>query len=117
MSNQTDEADPFGFTARNTVKEKLSTIRPTPVPSIPDMARIDAAAENVGFVSRESAPAPAAFPGYPLSTAAVARPTLAINMRVPENVAGAFKRFCTENRYSYPEALEEIMMRAGLPVK
>jgi hypothetical protein len=115
MSNQTDEGDAFGFTARNTAKEKLRTIRPTPAPSIPDMARVDAAAEIAGFVSRENTPALAASPAY--LAAPVARPTIAINMRVPQDVAGAFKRFCTENRYSYPEALEEIMIRAGLPIK
>ncbi len=35
-------------------------------------------------------------------------------MRVPVSLASAFQRFCEENRYSYPEALAEIMRRAGL---
>jgi len=117
MSNQTDEGDPFGFSTRNAVKDKLRTIRPMPAPSIPDMARVDAAAENAGFVSRENVPAPLAYTAYLPPAAPLARPTIAINMRVPQDVAGAFKRFCTEHRYSYPEALEEIMKRAGLPIK
>jgi hypothetical protein len=117
MSNHTDEGDPFGFTSRNTAKEKLRNIRPTLAPSIPDMARVDAAAENAGFVSRENTPALPASPAYLPPPAPMAQPTIAINMRVPQDVAGAFKRFCTENRYSYPEALEVIMMRAGLPTK
>ena len=38
-------------------------------------------------------------------------------MRVPVSLGGAFQRFCEENRYSYPEALAEVMKRAGLPMK
>lgn len=37
-----------------------------------------------------------------------------VNMLVPRPVADAFKHFCKIERYSYPEALEEIMKRAGL---
>jgi len=116
MPNQTDEGDPFGFSTRNAAKEKLRTIRPMPAPSIPDMAKVDAAAESAGFVSRENVPVSTSSTAYLAPAAPAARATIAINMRVPQDVAGAFKKFCTEYRYSYPEALEEIMKRAGLPI-
>lgn len=117
VSNQPEEGDPFGFSTRTATKEKLRTIRPMPAPSIPDMAKVDAAAESAGFMSRESTPAPTVSPAYLQPSPPVGLPTLAINMRVPQDVAKAFKRFCTENRYSYPEALEEIMKRAGMLIK
>lgn len=119
MLNQSASEDTFGF-GTSAAKDKLKSIRPTIAPPVPDISKVDAAAEQVGFVSRENAPAPSAppvFATYSAPPAPLAVPTIAINMRVPNDVAGAFKRFCNVNRYSYPEALEEIMKRAGLPTK
>ena len=105
--------DQFGFLAvKNSVKDRIRQIRPSvsqePPPNIAD---IDAAAENVGFVSRE-APVHAEY-AY-RSRKAVREPTIALNMRAPVSLADGFKGFCDENRYSYPEGLAEIMRRAGL---
>jgi hypothetical protein len=119
MFNQPTDEDTFGF-GSSAAKDKLKHIRPTTAPPIPDLSKVDAAAEQVGFVSRENAPATSATPVYPTYSAQpapIAVPTIAINMRVPNDVAGVFKKFCKVNRYSYPEALEEIMKRAGLQTK
>jgi hypothetical protein len=90
------------------------------------MDAVDAAGHNVGFVSREAptaaapaAPAPLAAPEVEYRTQPTPRaePRIPLNMRIPTSAGEAFKRFCTENRYSYPEALIEIMQRAGIPTK
>jgi hypothetical protein len=116
--NQNLDEDPFGFD-RNAAKDRLRNIRPSvPAPITSDMARVDAAAEAVGFVSRENSAR--SIPEYPqnykVGNAPARRPTIAINMRLPDNIAAVFQRFCKENRYSYPEGLEEVLRRAGLPV-
>jgi len=117
--NQNLEEDPFGFD-RSAAKDKLRNIRPSvPAPVTSDMARVDAAAEAVGFVSRENSmrPIPEYLPNYGVVNPPPRRPTIAINMRLPDNIAAVFQRFCKENRYSYPEGLEEVMKRAGLFAK
>jgi hypothetical protein len=91
------------------------------------MDAVDAAGHNVGFVSREAPTTePPAAPGPPLAAPEVeyrtqptqrAEPRIPLNMRIPTSAGEAFKRFCTENRYSYPEALIEIMRRVGIPTK
>jgi hypothetical protein len=112
--------DTFGFRP-SVAKDKLKHIRPTTAPPVPDLSKVDAAAEQVGFVSRETplpTPAPPeSYSTYSAQPVPIAVPTIAINMRVPNDLAGAFRRFCTENRYSYPEALKEIMKRAGIQTK
>jgi hypothetical protein len=110
-----DEPDAFGFA--RTARDKIRNIQPSTAPPVPDLQKVDAIAESAGFVSRE-APRQPASPAY--STVSqpeipVRKPTVAINMRVPVDVANAFIRFCKEERYSYPEGLEEIMKRAGIP--
>jgi hypothetical protein len=127
-SHEQNGEDPFGFqqTTRSTAKDKLKRIRPAAAPEVSDLSMVDRAAESVGFVSREvqsavvpaaaPVPVPTSAPAY-MPSAPVGRPTIAINMRVPEDVARAFQRFCKDERYSYPEALEEIMQRAGLSTR
>ncbi len=117
MSTHEKSEDAFGFGAvRSSAKEKIKHIRPSPPPEDPaDMARIDAVADNAGFVSREIPDAQEY--SYRSRRAQRPEPRIPLNMRVPVSLGVAFQRFCEENRYSYPEALAEIMRRAGLPTK
>ena len=72
----------------------------------PHLDRVDAAGDALGFTSRE-----AARPTL-LRRRREIGPTVAINTRAPERVAGPFIQFCEENRYSYWEGIEELM-RSG----
>ncbi len=102
--------DAFGFSAaRKATAAKLKGIQPsighedrTP------LERVDAAGEALGFKSREAARPPI------LRRRREIGPTVAINTRAPERVAGPFVQFCEDNRYSYWEGIEELMKRAGL---
>ena len=116
MSVHEPQEDAFGFgSLAATAKDRIKQIKPTRASEpTADLARIDAVADNAGFVSRE-APGPDYV--YRSTPSARPEPRSAINMRVPVSLAGAFQRFCEENRYSYPEALAEIMKRAGLETK
>lgn len=114
MSTHEQEEDAFGFAAvSTTVKEKLRQIRPSlPPEETANLARIDAVADSAGFVSREVRQT-----DYRKSRNQTPEPRIPLNMRVPVSLGAAFQRFCEDNRYSYPEALAEIMRRAGLPTK
>jgi len=116
MSAHESQEDAFGFLSLATsTKDRIKQIKPATVfEPAADLARIDAVADGAGFVSRE-----APGPDYVYSSTRLARPEprSAINMRVPVSLAIAFQRFCEENRYSYPEALAEIMKRVGLGTK
>ena len=70
-------------------------------------------ADSAGFVSRE----PTVTPEYVYRGSRGQRPEprIPLNMRVPVSLGAAFQRFCEDNRYSYPEALAEVMKRAGIP--
>jgi hypothetical protein len=116
MSVHEPQEDAFGFgSLAATAKDRIKQIKPTSASEpTADLARIDAVADNAGFVSRE---APGLHSVYRSTASARPEPRSAINMRVPVSLAGAFQRFCEENRYSYPEALAEIMKRAGLETK
>lgn len=110
-----EEENPFGFERTSAAREKIRNIRPTEAGPIPDMDRIDEIAGKAGFHSREpvmSQIAPPLNKTEPQPSAA--QPTLPINMRVPADVAVVFKKFCKDDRYSYPEGLAEIMKRAGM---
>lgn len=117
MSMHEKDEDAFGFGAvSSSAKDKIKQIRPTVHPDdVSDLARVDATADSVGFVSREASPAAE----YTYRSARFQRPEprIPLNMRVPVSLGAAFQRFCEENRYSYPEALAEVMKRAGLPTK
>ena len=117
MSTHEKSEDAFGFGAvSSSAKEKIKHIRPSSPPEDPaDMARIDAVADSAGFVSREIPQAQDYL--YRSRRAQRPEPRIPLNMRVPVSLGVAFQRFCEENRYSYPEALAEIMRRAGLPTK
>lgn len=102
--------DAFGFSAaRRRTEEKLRSISPGEGghPTAP-LDRIDAAGEAHGFVQRER----------PQTVLQRRRkeigPTVAINMRVPEQVAVTFIEFCERHRYSYWEGVQELMKRAGV---
>jgi hypothetical protein len=111
--------DAFGFGAiRPSAKDRIRSIKPAAPPEPPsDLTRLDAAADNVGFVSREVPTALAedvySRRGRPRGPEAFQ----ALNMRAPASLATAFRRWCEENRYSYPAGLAEIMRRAGIPTK
>jgi len=113
-----EKEDAFGFGSIGTsTKDKIRQIKPSSPPDLPsNMAAVDAAAQNAGFISRE---APLASYDSPYRAMKVQRaePRIPLNLRIPVSVGGAFQRFCDENRYSYPEGLAEIMRRAGLPLK
>ena len=114
MHDSTEDA--FGFGAvSSSAKEKIKQIRPSaPAEDLTDVGRIDAVADGAGFVSREAAPAEYVYRGVRSQRP---EPRIPLNMRVPVSLGGAFQRFCVDNRYSYPEALAEIMRRAGLPTQ
>ena len=103
--------DTFGFSAaRKSTADKLKAIQPgQPHNAPPSTDRVDRAGEALGFTSREPAPAP-----VQMRRRREIGPTVAINTRAPERVAGPFIRFCEENRYSYWEGIEELMKRAGV---
>jgi hypothetical protein len=115
-SNETSSEDAFGFGSVSAAKEKIKNIRPSLPDVSVDIARIDAVADSAGFVSREVVTAPAEYV-YRSSRQARPEPRIPLNMRVPVSLGNAFQRFCEENRYSYPEALAEVLRRAGLPTK
>jgi hypothetical protein len=111
-----DPDDAFGFGSFASVKDRIKQIRPSiSTAPPPDLARIDAVADNAGFVSREAN----AEPEYPLRNQRYQKPEprIPLNMRVPVSLGAAFQRFCEQERYSYPEGLAEVMRRAGLPLK
>lgn len=78
-----------------------------PLPVLPDDSQMVAAAAQIGFVDRD--------PGSDLDieTRQTLGPVVMMTMRVPVRVARQFKQFCKTNRYSYWEAIEELMKRAG----
>ena len=129
-NNTVDDTFGFGAARRGSggTADKIRQIKPSLPPDVhADMDAVDAAGHNVGFVSREApTSAPPAAPAPPLAAPEVeyrtpptprVEPRIPLNMRIPTSAGEAFKRFCTENRYSYPEALIEIMQRAGIPTK
>jgi hypothetical protein len=115
-SNETSSEDAFGFGSVSSAKEKIRNIRPSLPDVSVDIARVDAVADNAGFVSREAVAVPAEYV-YRSSRQARPEPRIPLNMRVPVSLGNAFQRFCEENRYSYPEALAEVLRRAGISTK
>jgi hypothetical protein len=115
MSKHEQVEDEFGFDSlRSTAKDRIRDIKPSgPQEAISDFTRIDAVAASAGFISREG---PDQQGSYQAARAPRPEPRSALNMRVPVTLGIAFQRFCGENRYSYPEGLQEIMKRAGLPL-
>ena len=117
MSMHEHSEDAFGFgSVRSTAKERIRTIKPTAPPEVPaDLATLDRVAGNAGFVSREAQVDDDLYSrrGRPRGP----EPFEALNMRAPASLASAFRRWCQENRYSYPAGLAEIMRKAGIPTK
>ena len=69
-------------------------------------ARIDEVAERHGFVARE--------PVKKLTRRKPSEPSANLNIRPPITTFNRFLVFCEQNRMSYPEALKELMVRAGV---
>ena len=117
MQQHDNAEDAFGFgSVKNRTKDRIKQIRPSVPPEPPpDLTRVDQIAGNAGFVSREAAPALdiGVRRGRPRGHEAFE----ALNMRAPSSLAAAFRAWCTENRYSYPGGLAEIMRRAGIPTR
>lgn len=104
-------SDTFGFTkAKISTADKLKTIRPQEQQGaqIP-LTKVDAAGEALGFRSREQSAGQGVY-----RRKREIGPTVAINMRAPEQVAATFIQFCEENRFSYWEGIQELMKRANL---
>lgn len=115
MSDQ--EETSFGFSKPSTTRDKLLAIKPSVLPPLPgNMQQLDQIADEAGFVSREVASYDR-IPPQRVSPLPAVEPRVPLNMRIPVPLGNAFKRFCEENRYSYPEAIEEIMQRAGIPTR
>ena len=109
MSTFDQPSDAYGFV--QSARDKIRNIQPSSAPPVPDLQKVDEVRERVGFVSREGQTGSASNPNGPQP---LRRPTVALNMRVPLDVANTFTQFCRKERYSYPEGLEEILKRAGL---
>ncbi|WP_454747479.1 hypothetical protein [Ciceribacter selenitireducens] len=69
-------------------------------------ARIDEVDELHGFVARE--------PIQKLTRRKPSEPPANLNIRPPVSTFNRFLIFCEQNRMSYPEALKELMDRAGV---
>lgn len=70
-------------------------------------AKIDEVGERHGFVARE--------PVQKLTRRKPSEPSANLNIRPPITTFNRFLLFCEHNRMSYPEALKELMDRAGIP--
>lgn len=99
-------SETFGFPKRKGLSEKLGAITPSPAGAAPPLEQIDSAAEKHGFVSRE--------PEVPFKREKTVGPVVTLHTRAPVRVATPFQRFCEENRFSYWEGIEELMIRAGI---
>lgn len=75
-----------------------------------DDSQVVAAGAQLGFVNRD----PAADSDPDIETRQTLGPVVMMTMRVPVRIARQFKQFCKTNRYSYWEAIEELMKRAGV---
>ena len=86
---------------------KLANITPDTdnTPSVSD-AKVDAIGERHGFVARE--------PIQKLTRRKPSEPSANLNIRPPVTTFNRFLVFCEQNRMSYPEALKELMDRAGI---
>ena len=87
---------------------KLNQIKPesTDSDTVPDH-KIDAVAERHGFQSRE--------PVQKIVRRKEAEPSANLNIRPPISTYNRFVAWAMENRLSYPEALRELMDKAGVP--
>jgi len=93
------------FRKLNDKVSRISASEPPPVPH--DDAGVVAAAAHIGFVNRDPEP------DVDVETRQTIGPVVMMTMRAPVRVARRFKQFCRANRYSYWEAIEELMNRAG----
>ena len=111
-------SDTFGFeeaAAKKTTKDRLANIRPSSEPAREvSIQRIDAIADRAGFPSREALPMPTATRSLPRRKKKNDEPRVHFHMHIPETEAAAFIKFCDDNRYSYWEALTELMRRANV---
>lgn len=69
-------------------------------------AKVDAIGDRHGFVARE--------PIQKLTRRKPSEPSANLNIRPPVTTFNRFLQFCEQNRMSYPEALKELMDRAGV---
>lgn len=75
-------------------------------PPVRDDSQVVAAAERLGFVSRDPEP--------DIETRQTLGPVTMMTMRVPVPIARKFKQFCKLNRFSYWEGIEELLRKAGV---
>ncbi|NEI32163.1 hypothetical protein [Rhizobium ruizarguesonis] len=95
------------MTGKNLGFGALKDIKPDTAdePPIPDH-KIDQVAEKHGFTSRE--------PTQKIVRRKEAEPSANLNIRPPISTYNRFVAWAMENRLSYPEALKELMDRAGI---
>lgn len=95
------------MTGKNFGFGKLADIKPDTgsEPVISDR-KIDEIGERHGFVTRE--------PVQKLTRRRPAEPSANLNIRPSITTFNRFLQFCERNRMSYPEALKELMDRAGV---
>jgi len=96
-------ADDHGFRSREAPDQAPAEAEPSPSRKAATRAPAD---EGQGPARK----APAQLGRRPKETG----PYVALNTRAPVRVAEPFQIFCDNNRYSYWEAIEELMKRAGL---
>lgn len=87
--------------------DRLASIKPDTEPeqTVPDH-KIDAVAERHGFVTREAT--------QKITRRKEAEPSANLNIRPPISTYNRFVGWAMQNRLSYPEALKELMDKAGI---
>lgn len=96
--------DKFGFSPN----PALDRIKPQSAPHGEDvrLEDLDRVGEARGFLTRET-------PGV-VSRRKSVGPTTPINIRCPVTVAAPFTKFCERERLTYWEAIERLMLLAGV---
>ncbi|KKX24295.1 hypothetical protein [Rhizobium sp. LC145] len=96
------------MSGKNLGFDRLASIKPDTEPEtvVPDR-KIDEVAEKHGFVSRE--------PVQKIVRRKEAEPSANLNIRPPISTYNRFVSWAMQNRLSYPEALKELMDKAGVP--
>ena len=104
--------DTFGFgPARSSAAEKIKQIKPVLPPDVhADLATVDAAGHNAGFVSRE-APQDVE-PDYRPQRMVRAEVRIAVNMRVPKPLLEAVKARAKARGVPYTRFIRETLEQA-----
>jgi hypothetical protein len=115
-------AEKAGFVSRESVPDTALPARPgpegiAPAPSAtapPLFSQSEARAASSFPSAEQAVPASEPFVYVPQRRSRNFESPKSINMQVPRALRNVFVKFCDVNRYTYPEGLEELMIRAGL---